>query len=86
MICSVKAGKIDSSVERRISAALCLKSHESLKDDLAYRYACYLLKSTRPGEAEKLLKQYLPNESDLLSLCDNIYIKESEKHLFEDVQ
>ena len=83
LICSVKAGKIDSSVERRISAALCLKSHESLKDDLAYRYACYLLKSTRPGEAEKLLKQYLPNESDLLSLCDNIYIKESEKHLFE---
>lgn len=83
LICSVKAGNVDSSVERRISAALCLKSHESLKDDLVYRYACYLLKTTRPGEAEQLLKKYLPNESELLSLCDNIYIKESEKHLFE---
>ena len=83
LICSVKAGNIDSSKEQRISSALNLKSHESLKDDLAYRYACYLLQATRPADAERLLKNYLPNESALLDLCDNIYIKESEKYLLE---
>ena len=83
LICSVKAGNIDSAKEQRISTALNLKSHESLKDDLAYRYACYLLQATRPADAERLLKEYLPNENTLLDLCDNIYIKESEKYLLE---
>jgi hypothetical protein len=83
LISNVKAGNIDSSKEQRIYAALNLKSHESLKDDLAYRFACYLLQSTRPADAENLLKSYLPNESTLLELCDNIYIKESEKHLLD---
>ena len=83
LISNVKAGNIDSSKEQRIYAALNLKSHESLKDDLAYRFACYLLQSTRPADAENLLKSYLPNESTLLELCDNIYIKESEKYLLE---
>ena len=83
LICNVKSGTIDSSKEQRIVNALDLKSHESLKDDLAYRYACYLLQSTRPADAEKLLKKYLPNEMSLLTLCENIYIKESEKYLLE---
>lgn len=83
LICSVKAGIVDSAKEQRIFTALNLKSHESLKDDLAYRYACYLLQSTRPADAERMLKTYLPNESALLDLCDNIYIKESEKYLLE---
>lgn len=83
LICNVKSGNIDSSKEQRITNALDLKSHESLKDDLAYRYACFLLQSTRPGDAEQLLKKYLPNESSLLALCENIYIKESEKYLLE---
>jgi hypothetical protein len=83
LICNVKSGSIDLSKEQRIVNALDLKSHESLKDDLAYRYACYLLQSTRPADAEKLLKKYLPNETSLLTLCENIYIKESEKYLLE---
>ena len=83
LICNVKSGSIDSSKEKRIANALDLKSHESLKDDLAYRYACYLLQSTRPADAEKLLNKYLPNETSLLDLCENIYIKESEKYLLE---
>lgn len=83
LICNVKSGTIDTSKEQRIFNALDLKSHESLKDDLAYRYACYLLQSTRPADAEKLLKKYLPNETSLLTLCENIYIKESEKFLLE---
>ena len=83
LICKVKSGTIDASSEQRIVNALDLKSHESLKDDLAYRYACYLLQSNRPADAEKLLKKYLPNETSLLTLCENIYIKESEKYLLE---
>ena len=83
LICTVKSGNIDTIKEQRIINALNLKSHESLKDDLAYRYACYLLQSTRPGDAEQLLKKYLPNEDFLLSLCENIFIKESEKYLLE---
>ena len=83
LICHVKSGNIDPSKEQRITNALNLKSHESLKDDLAYRYACFLLQSTRPGDAEQLLKKFLPNESSLLALCENIYIKESEKYLLE---
>lgn len=83
LICSVKSGNVTDNVAKRIVSALDLKSHESLKDDLAYRYACYLLRSTRPAEAEKLLEKYLPNENSLLNLCENIYIKESEKYLFE---
>lgn len=83
LICNVKAGTIDASIEQRITKALNLKSHESLKDDLAYRYACFLLKSNRPKDAEQLLKKHLPHESSLLALCDDIYTKESEKYLIE---
>jgi len=83
LICCVKSGNVTDIVGKRISSALDIKSHESLKDDLAYRYACYLLRSTKPSEAENLLKKYLPNESSLLNLCENIYIKESEKYLLE---
>lgn len=83
LICIVKTGTIDASKEQCIVNALDLKSHESLKDDLAYRYACYLLQSTRPADAEKLLKKYLPNETTLLAICEDIYIKESEKYLLE---
>lgn len=83
LICNVKSGTIDTQKEQRIANALDLKSHESLKDDLAYRYACYLLQSTRPADAEKILKKYLPDEKSLLALCENIYIKESEKYLLE---
>jgi len=81
LICSVKTGTLDESIEGRIQNALEMKSYESLKDDLAYRFACYLLKSTRPKEAENILRQYLPNESTLLNACENIYVKESEKNL-----
>jgi len=81
LICSVKTGALDEMTEGRIRDALEMRSYETLKDDLAYRFACYLLKSTRPKDAENILKQYLPNESALLNVCENIYVKESEKYL-----
>ena len=83
LICHVKSGEITKPLEQRIANALDFKSYEALKDDLVYRYACFLLQATRPSDAEQLLKNYLPNESFLLGLCENIYIKESEKYLLE---
>lgn len=83
LICFIKAGKVDEDIESRISTALAFRSHQPLKDDLAYRYACYLIKSIRPGDAENILNKYLPDELDLLNLCKNIYVKESEKYLAE---
>jgi hypothetical protein len=83
LICCVKSKNIDSNIEKRIDIALNFKSHELLKDDLAYRYACYLLKETRPTDAENVLRKYLSNEKTLLNLCKNIYIKESEKNLLK---
>lgn len=54
-----------------------------MRDDLAYRYALYLLKSTRPAEAESILKKYLPDESTLFAICNNIFVKEAEDRLSE---
>lgn len=81
LICAVKANKLTEDIEKNIKLALERKSYQSLKDDLAYRYACLLLKSTRPGDAEYIIKTFLPSESYLLDLCQNLYIKESEKYL-----
>lgn len=81
LICAIKANKLTEEIEDNIKIALGRKSYQSLKDDLAYRYACLLLKTTRPSDAEYIIKTYLPTESQLLNICQNLYIKESEKYL-----
>ena len=82
-ICILKSGKINSVDEEGIKEILKLKSFESIKEDLAFRYALYLLGSTRPAEAENILRTHLPEEKELLSFCENIYIKEAEDKLKE---
>ena len=81
LICAIKANKLTEEIEDNIKIALGRTSYQSLKDDLAYRYACLLLKTTRPSDAEYIIKTYLPTESQLLNICQNLYIKESEKYL-----
>lgn len=83
LICKLKADSVTPSVEASIKLVLDGKSFEALREDLAYRYACYLIKSIRPAEAEGIIKEYLPEENTLLNFCKNIYIKESEKYLSE---
>lgn len=83
LICSLKCVNINKDVEDSIREALELRSFQAMRDDLAYRYALYLLKSTRPAEAESILKKYLPDESTLLAICNNIFIKEAEDRLSE---
>ncbi len=81
LISKLKAGGIDSKTENAITTALKEKSFESLREDLAYRYACYLIKSIRPADAENIIKTYLPEEKSLLKICTNIYVKEAEIRL-----
>lgn len=83
LICHVKANDIDKSVEARIYEALQLHSYQALREDLAFRFAYYFLEHTRPADAEKLLREFLPDEKDLLDICENIYIKEAEVRLAE---
>lgn len=83
LICHVKRDVVDAQTEERINQAIQLKSYQALREDLAYRYACYLLKHTRPADAENILRTYLPDENELLDMCENIYIKEAELKLVE---
>ena len=83
LICHVKADKVDATTEGRIYEALQLRSYQALREDLAYRFACYLLEHTRPADAEKLLREFLPDEKALLDICENIYVKEAEVRLTE---
>ena len=83
LICHIKGNRLYGSIDADIKKALGKKSFQALKDDLAYRYACMLIKNTHSCEAEKILRTYLPTETGLIALCENIYIKESEKYLEE---
>ena len=83
LICLVKSAHISYSIEQKIKTALDRRSYESLKEDLAYRYACLLLKLARPYDAKGIVSTYLPQESQFLELCNNMCIKESELKLSE---
>ena len=82
-ICHLKETSIDDNVEHSILENLEEKSYIALREDLAYRYVCFLLKSIRPSEAESLIRKYLPQETELLDVCQNIYVKECEHKLEE---
>lgn len=83
LICHVKANEVDAAVETRIYDGLQLRSYQALREDLAFRFACHLLEHTRPSDAEKLLREFLPDEKFLLDICENIYVKEAEVKLDE---
>ena len=97
LICLIKDNQITDNLEEEIKAVLNDVSNQIqniddidsmhacwlLNDELAYRYACYLIKAIRPGDAEYVLDKCLPKESHLSEICKNLYIKESEKYLKE---
>lgn len=83
LIYHVKANDVDAEVETRIYDGLQLHSYQALREDLAFRFVCHLLEHTRPSDAEKLLREFLPDEKFLLDICDNIYVKEAEVKLDE---
>lgn len=83
LICHVKGNDVNEQVEERIKQALEIRSYQALREDLAYRYSIFLLQQTRPSDAQAVLSKYLLEESELLSLCENIFIKEAENKLSE---
>lgn len=83
LICRLKGNNLDANSENSIKEALKEKSYEALREDIAYRYVCYLIKDIRPADAEDIINKYLPGETDLLDLCKNLHIKEAEKCLAE---
>lgn len=83
LICRLKGNNLDTNSENSIKEALKEKSYEALREDIAYRYVCYLIKDLRPADAEDIINKYLPAETDLLDLCKNLHIKEAEKCLAE---
>ena len=84
LICLLKSNEINLSDETTIKEKLeTVKAHEDIKEDLAYRYAYYLLSQTRPEEAEQIIKAYLPNEKELFDFCQSIFVKRAELDLGE---
>lgn len=83
LICKIKDGQVTDELEENIEHVLQQKSYQILHDDLAYRYICFLIKTVQPEKAEKVIQNYLPIETQLLEICKNLYIKESEKYLIE---
>lgn len=81
LICTVKAESVADNTHQEILNALKIRSYQALREDLAYRYVLYLLKNTKPRQAEEILNKYLPEESQLKEVCKNIYIKEAEQKL-----
>lgn len=81
LISHIKSNNVDSTVKRGIEEALKMHSYQTMKEDLAFRYACYLLQCTRPSDAERIIRTYLPEETQILNICENVYVKEAEKSL-----
>lgn len=83
LICHVKADNVDAATNCRIYEALQFRSYQAMREDLVFRFSCYLLEHARPSEAESLLRKFLPDEKPLLDICKNIYVKEAEVKLAE---
>ena len=83
LICKLKAGLLVETDESVIVNSLSRDIDASVEEDLAYRFAYYLLEHIRPTEAEKIIKTYIPNEKELLDLCKDIFIRCAELNLKE---
>ena len=83
LICKLKAGLLVETDEAVIVNSLSRDIDASAEEDLAYRFAYYLLEHMRPAEAEKIIKTYIPNEKELLDLCEDIFIRCAESNMNE---
>ncbi len=81
LICAVKKGNLTQKKEERIGEVIQASANAPLREDLTYRYAAFLLKQMRPDEAYDILKAHLPDEAELLSICENVAIQRSENFL-----
>ena len=76
VLCNIKDGKhVEEDEVRKILAYVGFAKE---KKDLAYRYSLYLIANKGAKESLSFVSEYLPEESDLIALCNNEYIKEAE--------
>ena len=71
LICLLKAGKMEGEyISRAKNALRDIKSHEQLKEDLAYRLGLYFLKVCRADDAEEVFSKYLSEfDNNLKNMC-----------------
>lgn len=81
LICHLKSNDVNQDIELRIKESLKTNSYESLKEDLAYRYACFLLQNIRPSEAKSIIDTYFPNDNELKSICRGMFANKAQKDL-----
>lgn len=76
VLCNIKDGKhVEEDEVRKILAYVGFAKE---KKDLAYRYSLNLIANKGAKESLSFVSEYLPEESDLIALCNNEYIKEAE--------
>ena len=76
VLCNIKDGK--HVEEEEVRKMLAYVGFAKEKKDLAYRYSLYLIANKGAKESLSFVSEYLPEESDLIALCNNEYIKEAE--------
>lgn len=80
-ICQLKKGT--SLNEEDVLKVLSYVRFAKEKKDLSYRYCIWLIKNTSAKNALDFIKEHLPNEDELIDICNNEYIVEAEASLAE---
>lgn len=80
-ICHLKKGT--SLNEEDVLKVLSYVGFAKEKKDLSYRYCIWLIKNTSAKNALDFIKEHLPNEDELIDICNNEYIVEAEASLAE---
>lgn len=80
-ICQLKKGT--SLNEEDVLKVLSYVGFAKEKKDLSYRYCIWLIKNTSAKNAFDFIKEHLPNEDELIDICNNEYIVEAEASLAE---
>lgn len=80
-ICQLKKGT--SLNEEDVLKVLSYFGFAKEKKDLSYRYCIWLIKNTSAKNALDFIKEHLPNEDELIDICNNEYIVEAEASLAE---
>nr|WP_303217363.1 hypothetical protein [uncultured Prevotella sp.] len=80
-ICQLKKGT--SLKEKDVLNVLSYVGFAKEKKDLSYRYGIWLIKNTSAKNALDFIKEHLPNEDELIDICNNEYIVEAEASLAE---
>lgn len=81
IICQLKKGT--SLKEKDVLKVLSYVGFAKEKKDLLYRYGIWLIKNTGAKNALDFIKEHLPDEDELIDICNNEYIVEAEASLAE---